>query len=51
MKKGKLEIIGTVITLAGFILGFVGDYVDEKALDQTIEEKVKAAIAEHKKNK
>lgn len=44
--KNLLKIIGFVAALAGFGASMLGDWVNEKKMDEKIEEKVNNAIAE-----
>ena len=43
-------LISGVATVVGLILQLVGDWADDKRLDQTIDEKVHEAVIRHQMN-
>lgn len=49
-KKNAIKAIGLVATLIGFGVTIVTDWVNEKKMDETIEEKINEALTEREKN-
>lgn len=48
MKRKSIKILGTLVTVIGIGVNLITDWVNEKQMDATIEEKVNEALA--KKN-
>ena len=49
-KKNLIKIIGFGVTLIGFGLDLINDWIDDKKMDEKIEVKVNEALSERNKD-
>lgn len=46
----KLKVIGAIATVLGLLAEFISDYVDEREMEELVDERVRALLGEGKEN-
>lgn len=46
----KLKVIGAIATVLGLLAEFISDYVDEREMEELVEEKVQALLGGKENN-